>query len=163
MSTGIMKPSFGWDLAGYGKSGMAPRRADPQDNTISATVFRALFICCPKLNIVCRSTTPWRSSWKCSPLAKLGNTPLDVPVDLQLLARVVDHRKDERLLDHWQLVKRPVDHIFKALEPLGSNLGFAVARTSHLLGRLVSENAGLKLGENVFETYPAATLQLVCH
>src|SRR5438477_3337874 len=78
-------------------------------------------------------------------------------------ARVVDHHEDDRALYYWQLVKRPVDHIFKALEPLASNLGFAVARISHLLGRLAADNAGLMLGENLFETYPAATLQLVWH
>jgi len=75
----------------------------------------------------------------------------------------VDHHEDDRALYYWQLVKRPVDHIFKALEPLASNLGFAVARISHLLGRLAADNAGLMLGENLFETYPAATLQLVWH
>ena len=99
MSTGIMKPSFGWDLAGYGKSGSALCRAYRQDNTISATVFCAPFICCPKLNIGSSiHDTVEVELEMLRRFAKLGNTYLDVPVDLQLLARVVDHRKDERAL-----------------------------------------------------------------
>ena len=38
-----------------------------------------------------------------------------------------------------------------------------MARTAHLLGRLAAENDGLVLDKNLFETYPAATLQLVWH
>jgi hypothetical protein len=50
-----------------------------------------------------------------------------------------------------------VVHVFQALEPLASNLGYAVARKAHILGRLAAEGGGL----NLFETYPAATIQLV--
>jgi hypothetical protein len=91
---------------------------------------------------------------------RIGNVFLDVPIDLQALLRVVDHGRDERVQAYWQLVKRPVDHAFDALEPLASNLGFAVARIAHLLGRFALKD-GLSLEGNMFETYPAATLQLV--
>lgn len=157
-----MKPSFGWDLAGYGKSGSALCRADRDGDTINARVFRVPVICCPKLKIDSSiQATVEVELEMLRRFAKIGNTYLDVPVDLQLLARIMDHREDELGLYYWQLVKRPVDHVFKALAPLASNLGFAVARTSHLLGQLAGENVGLMLGENLFETYPAATLQLV--
>lgn len=157
-----MKPSLGWDLAGYGDSGSALCRADRTGDTITAAVLRAPFICRPRHKITASiHATADTEVEMLRRFASIGNTYLDVPVDLQLLGRLVDHLQNEQATYYWQLVKRPVDHIFKALEPLASNLGFAVARTSHILGRLASEGAGLKLGENLFETYPAATLQLV--
>lgn len=157
-----MKPSLGWDLAGYGDSGSALCRADRQGDTITAAILRAPFICRPRHKITASiHATVDTEVEMLRRFARIGNTYVDVPVDLQLLGRLVDHLQDEQAMYYWQLVKRPVDHIFKALEPLASNLGFAVARTSHILGRLAAESAGLKLGENLFETYPAATLQLV--
>lgn len=156
------KPSLGWDLAGYGDSGSALCRADRNGDTITAAILRAPFICRPRHKITASiHATVDTEVEMLRRFAKIGNTYLDVPVDLQLLGRLVDHLQDEQAMYYWQLVKRPVDHIFKALEPLASNLGFAVARTSHILGRLTAENAGPKLGECLFETYPAATLQLV--
>jgi hypothetical protein len=158
----MAKPSLGWDLAGYGDSGSALCRADRNGNSITATILCAPFICCPRHKIgAAIDSTVDAEVEMLRRFASIGNTYLDVPVDLQLLARLVDHREDERVLYYWQLVKRPVDYVFKALEPLACNLGYAVARTSHILGRLAAENAGLKLGDNLFETYPAATLQLV--
>jgi hypothetical protein len=156
------KPSLGWDLAGYGDSGSALCRADRGGESIAATILDAPFICRPrhKIGSAIDSTVDAEVEML-RRFARTGNTFLDVPIDLQLLARFVDHLQHERALYYWQLVKRPVDHVFKALEPLACNLGFAVARTSHILGRLAAENAGVKLGDNLFETYPAATLQLV--
>jgi hypothetical protein len=158
----IPRPSLGWDLAGYGDSGSALCRADRTGDAITATILRAPFICRPRHAIAAdiQATT----DAECEMLrrfARIGSVYLDVPIDLEQLIRLVDHLRDEPALFYWQLVKRPVDHIFWALEPLASNLGFAVARTSHILGRLVAENAGVTLGDNLFETYPAATLQLV--
>jgi len=156
------KPSLGWDLAGYGNSGSALCRADRNGDTITATILSAPFICRPRHRIATaiHSTVDVEVDML-RHFARIGNTYLDVPVDLQLLGQLVDHCQDERVHYYWQLVKRPVDHVFNALEPLASNLGFAVARTSHILGRLAAENVALKLGSNLFETYPAATLQLV--
>lgn len=158
----IAKPSLGWDLAGYGTSGSALCRADRDGDSIAATILDAPFICRPrhKIGSAIDSTVDAELEML-RRFAKIGNTYLDVPIDLQLLTRLVDHLQDERVPYYWQLVKRPVDHVFKALEPLACNLGFAVARTSHILGRLAAENAGLELGNNLFESYPAATLQLV--
>jgi hypothetical protein len=156
------KPSLGWDLAGYGDSGSALCRADRKGDRIAATILCAPFICRPRHTIgAAIDSTVDAEVEMLRRFAKIGNTYLDVPVDLQLLARLVDHLQDQRVLYYWQLVKRPVDYVFKALEPLACNLGYAVARTSHILGRLAAENAELKLGDNLFETYPAATLQLV--
>lgn len=157
-----MKPSLGWDLAGYGDSGSALCRAELKGDTISAAILRAPFICRPNhaISDLIRPTVDIEVEML-RRFAGIGNTFLDVPIDLQLLIRVADHLSDEQVMYYWQLVKRPVDHVFKALEPLASNLGFAVARTSHILGRLAAEGVDLKLGENLFETYPAATLQLV--
>jgi hypothetical protein len=157
-----MKPSFGWDLAGYGDSGCGLCRADREGDTITATILHAPFICRPrhKLPASIHATVDVEVEML-RRFAKTGNTYLDVPIDLQLLSRFVDYLQDERALYYWQLVKRPVDHVFQALEPLASNLGYAVARTAHILGRLATEGGGLNLDENLFETYPAATLQLV--
>lgn len=157
-----MKPSLGWDLAGYGDSGSALCRADRIGHTINATILRAPFICRPRHKIAGTIlSTVIIEIEMLRRFAKFGSTYLDVPIDLQLLPSIMDHLQIGQVSHYWQLVKRPVDHIFDALEPLSSNLGYAVARIGHLLGQLITEDIGLALGENLFETYPAATLQLV--
>jgi len=156
-----MKPSFGWDLAGYGSSGSGLCRADRQGDTITATVLRADFVCRPNLTIDSEiGNTTEIELEMLRRFAGAGNTFIDVPIDLQSLIHIADYRVDERVSRYWQLVKRPVDHAFRALEPVGSNLGYAVARIAHLLGSLRESAPNLILGESLFETYPAATLEL---
>ncbi len=158
-----MKPCLGWDLAGYGDSGSGLCRAKRRGETITATVLRAPFICRPRHKIISSiHQTVEIETEMLDRFAKIGNTIIDVPIDLQLLGRIADHSFDERVQYYWQLVKRPVDHVFSALEPLGSNLGFAVARAAHIVGQITGEASGAKLGTTLFETYPAATIQLIC-
>jgi len=158
-----MVPSFGWDLAGYGESGSALCRADQIHDNITVTIFKAPFICRPCHMIDSSITeTVAVEVEMLRRFSEIGNTYVDVPIDLQSLPSVVDHTQAKVVERYWQLVMRPVDYAFDALEPLGSNLGFAVARMSHLLGQLVTERGGLELGRNLFETYPAGSLQLIC-
>src|SRR6059058_3949500 len=97
------KLSLGWDLAGYGDSGSALCRADRNANTITATILDAPFICRPrhKIGAAIHSTVNAEVGML-RRFARLGNIYLDVPVDLQLLARLVDHLQDERVLYYWQ-------------------------------------------------------------
>ena len=154
------KISFGWDLAGYGSSGSAFCRALRSGNHIKATILQTPGICRPRHKIDTEITaTVQLEAELIRRCVELGNVLIDVPIHLQSLAKVVDHQSDVAVRQYWELVKRPVDHVFSALEPLASNLGFATARIANILGHLSQTN--VVLGTNLHETYPAATLSLI--
>jgi hypothetical protein len=85
-------------------------------------------------------------------LAKLGPIAVDVPIDLQKIGRP----RQARFV--WELTKRPVDQVFNAMPPLADRIGAPYARMQAILA--YSERR-LRLGENVFETYPKASLSLL--
>ena len=156
------RPTFGWDLAGYGNSGSGLCRADRSGNAITATVLRATFVCKPKLKMesaIGKTAMIEREMLRL--ITQVGAVYIDVPIDLQDLPRVVDFQSHATADRYWQLVKRPIDHAFDALEPLGSNLGYAVARIARLLGNLAATGSAVDLDRNIFETYPAASLRLI--
>ena len=154
------KISFGWDLAGYGTSGSAFCRAVRTGHRIDATILMARCICRPSHKMVSSiSQTVKTEVEMLRRCARIGSVFVDVPIDLQTLSTIVDYRNNEEVRYYWQLVKRPVDQVFSALESLASNLGFATARIANILGQLAEHE--IKLGANLFETYPAATLSLL--
>lgn len=152
--------SYGWDLAGYGSSGSAFCRATRKGSRIDAVILSSKAICrpCHKIDssIVETVDLEVRLLEAC---ASQGRIFIDVPIHMQSLSSVIDFECEHPVEFYWQLVKRPVDHVFTALEPLASNLGFATARIANILGRI--SKATLELDRNLFETYPAATLDLL--
>src|SRR6185437_15378257 len=99
-----MKPSLGWDLAGYGDSGSGLCRAVRKNDTITATILRAPCVCRPRHKIASRiDETVEIEAEMLRRFTRIGNVFLDVPIDLQALLRVVDHGQDERVQAYWQL------------------------------------------------------------
>lgn len=148
-----MNTAFGLDLAGYsqGKTGFA--RADREaGKKILITVFRG-----PPFTDKLRGREP---------LARLADAELravkaclnrgclvaDVPMDLQGLPTVGAAQFT------WELTLRPVDFAFRALPALADKIGAPVARFLHCLNRLDALDV---LGDTLWETYPAASLELM--
>lgn len=80
-------------------------------------------------------------------LLDLGSVAVDVPIDLQGLPA-----RDAKWT--WGLTYRPIDNKLRALPPLASLLGACVVRFSTIM----SSKTWMKLGSELFETYPAACL-----
>ena len=83
-----------------------------------------------------------------------GKLVVDVCIDLQGLP-APSHAEFV-----WGLTKRPVDRAFTALPPLADKIGSYVARMKSLCDRLNSKG-DQPLGKSLFETYPAACLELI--
>jgi len=79
---------------------------------------------------------------------------VDIPIDLQGLPTVEPRQFS------WELTLRPVDCAFNARPPLADRLGAPVARFAALASPpQLADNA--VLGTSLFETYPAAALELM--
>ncbi|MCW5771905.1 MAG: DUF429 domain-containing protein [Rhodospirillaceae bacterium] len=78
-----------------------------------------------------------------------GPLYVDIPIDLQAL-------NSGRATWVWELTRRPADFAFRALPPLADKIGAPVARFRHACAPVLRE-----LGARLFETYPAASLQLL--
>ena len=76
---------------------------------------------------------------------------VDCPIDLQKLGAAAGKKFK------WELDKRSVDQALKGLSPLASLLGALVTRFRSVLERA---NSLERVGKNVFETYPAVSLEL---
>lgn len=147
-----MKTSFGLDIAGYstGKSGFAMAKRKNK-NSIEVTVFQG-HIFSKKFN----SKYPLEEIVKKERdliIACCRNSSLivDIPIDLQGLP----HSNNASFI--WELTQRPVDFAFGALAPLANLIGSPVARFQNL----ISEDFDDIIGKNIFETYPARSLELI--
>ncbi len=150
-----MKTAFGLDIAGYstGKSGFA--RADLIDtNHIEVIVYEKHVFSSKK-----KGENPIKDIVKMEKdlllaCCKKGHIFVDIPIDLQNLL------KSHNVFFTWELIFRPVDFAFGALPPLSSLIGSPVARFFNLFSSLKEE---LKdpLGKQIFETYPARSLNLL--
>jgi hypothetical protein len=85
-------------------------------------------------------------------LTDLGSVAIDVPIDLQGLP------SPDNISRVWELTRRPIDRAFGGLAPLADKLGYCVARFQ----KLIALCPQCKIGETIFETYPAASLA-ICH
>lgn len=146
--------AFGLDLAGYstGKSGLV--RAQKRDNNyINLTVFssHALSEKCNGNKRLCSIQN--KEVELIRDILKQGSLIVDVPIDLQGLPFM------DSPIFIWQLTKRAVDQAFNGFPPFADRMGSYVARFNQILKRVISNNPGL-VGTKVFETYPAATLDL---
>lgn len=148
-----MRTGFGIDLAGYGKKGGTILAAIRSKNS------------CADVGIITDSafskslrgasdllTQLERESAELSRLFSLGAVAVDVPIDLQGLPSPND------ITRVWELTRRPIDRAFSGLAPLADKLGYCVAR----FRKLVASDPQFKIGKGLFETYPAASLD-VCH
>lgn len=83
-------------------------------------------------------------------MSRLGPIAIDVPIDLQIVGRA------ELAVRVWQLYKRPVDQAFNAMPALADRIGAPYARMQAILAHC---GKSLRLGQELFETYPKASLQ----
>lgn len=149
--------SYGIDLAGFstGKSGLAKAEL-VETNRIEVTVFVDHLFAKSRRGFAKVEDVVDAEADLLVRLLEEGKVLIDMPLDLQELG---NHEQAEML---WQLTKRPVDYVFSALPPLADKIGSPVARAQAFLKRLQKGNPNLvRFGENIFETYPAGSLELV--
>jgi hypothetical protein len=144
--------AFGIDLAGYttGRTVVAAMMRD-EDST------RVWLLRNSPLSEAYRSDAPLPGivSAECEALramSRLGPVAIDVPIDLQKVGGA------ESAVIIWQLYKRPVDQAFKAMPALADRIGAPYARMQAILAYC---GHALRLGQELFETYPKASLQML--
>ncbi len=150
-----MKTSFGLDLSGYSSRGSALARATRcDDGAITVTICRD---CCfaAKTKGHYRLATVNEAELEFI-RARTADDPLivDVPIDLQGLPSPATSTFV------WELIRRPVDRAFGALPPLADQIGAYVARMQRLWS-ILHRDGNDPLDTSLFETYPAACLELM--
>ena len=145
-----MTSSFGLDLAGYsgGRSRLCVAEALP-NATVKATILtgHAFEQTAGGADRIGALTEAERAV-----LARciaIGPFNVDIPIDLQAL-------NAGRATWVWELTRRPVDYALRALPPLADKIGAPLARFRHVCQPFLRH-----LGTRLFETYPAASLQLL--
>jgi hypothetical protein len=138
---------FGIDLAGYttGKTSLAVIKIDGRRAT--ATLLRGSALSAKR-----ESQSPLKEILKQEVAAlrrclMIGPVAVDIPIDLQGLP--FPHAPKEL----WELTKRPIDKKFRAMAPFADRIGAPVVRFAAMRGH--PDFSGV-LGQNLFETYPAA-------
>ena len=149
--------AYGLDLAGYstGKSGFAKASVDASGATevtvYSNHAFSRSVGGHKEVSIASRDEITLLKFCLAS-----GRLLIDMPLDLQALT---EPWKAQYV---WQLTKRPVDYAFSALPPMADKIGSPVARVRNWLHLLGTDDASLLgYGQNLFETYPAGSLELL--
>jgi hypothetical protein len=138
---------FGIDLAGYttGKTSLAVIKIDGRRAT--AILLRESALSTkreshsPLKEILRQEVAVLRRCLMVGPVA------VDIPIDLQGLP--FPHAPNEL----WELTRRPIDKKLRAMAPFADRIGAPVSRFAAM--RRHSDFSGV-LGQNLFETYPAA-------
>lgn len=145
--------SYGLDLSGYSSGGSSLARAErQQDSSVDIRILdKSVFRRKTKGTSPLRRVNEAEISEIESILAE-GTLVVDVCIDLQGLPNPPNANRV------WQLTRRPVDRAFNALTPMADKIGAYVARMQRLLS---STQEFCELGSNLFETYPAASLELM--
>lgn len=150
-----MKTAFGLDLAGYTGGKSAFCRIDLNDEkTATATVYSGHIFAKITGGKQSFFDTVQKEVELLAACCKKAYIIIDSPIDLQGLPF------PENSEYSWQLTKRPVDFAFDALAPLAERIGYPCARVLNLYTRLTKEFEN-PLGNQMFETYPAASLELL--
>jgi hypothetical protein len=150
-----IRTAFGLDIAGYagGNSGFA--RADLNgDGIIQVTVYEGHVFGSKLRGSDPLGTVAETERQVLKTCCAIGDVLVDTPVDLQGLPCPANPYFT------WELVRRPVDYAFDALAPLANLIGAPVARFQNMLSMLREEESGEDF-DRVFETYPAASLELL--
>jgi hypothetical protein len=156
-----MRRSFGWDLAAYGDSYSALTYGVRDDGSLTATILKCDPICCPQLEFTADLRSIVADEHKLLELCcSFADFIVDVPIDLGPLLQVVNRHSSCAPRYYWQLVRRPMDQALGGLTPLADRIGFPVARLANLL-RTFKEETHVELNKTLFETYPAASLELI--
>jgi len=150
-----MKTAFGLDIAGYATGKSALARADRRSaDDVLATIYLG-HVFSNKVSGDTALDEPHQQELELlTACVDVGPIFIDAPLDLQGLP----FPEQPSLV--WELVKRPVDYAFSALPAFADRIGAPVSRLQHLLAAECNHLGGL-VGKRLFETYPAASLQLL--
>lgn len=147
-----MIEAYGLDLGGMSQGNSALARAERGARGTKVTIYTGhAFLKKPSEKALLRDIVAVEKKVleECMEHAPLY---VDVPIDLQGLPC------PGKEVYPWQLVQRPADRAFGALRPLADRIGSVVARFINLHRALGSCYV---VGEQVMETYPAASLELL--
>lgn len=149
--------AYGLDLAGYSTKGSALAKAERTGESITVTIMRGNVFAnqAAGTDNLAAASNPEVNELK--RLMKDAPVYVDVPIDLQGLPAPTDATKVA------DLTKRPIDQALGALPPLADKIGSYVARMQHLRRRLTADLGRDPLGDDLFETYPAASLKQSGH
>lgn len=145
-----MQCAFGFDLAGFsGAKTRLARAVRTDDGSIQVTIYKGKGT--RHIHKLGDPLSDLASGWPAIIKACLrhGHLVVDAPIDLQGLPEASSARFA------WQLSHRPIDFALGALPPLSSWMGFLVATFRFFVGTDYD-----RLGESLFETYPAASLKI---
>jgi hypothetical protein len=149
----MKKVSYGLDLAGYSSGGSALARAEESSgDKVSITIIRNHIFAVKTKGSAQITEVNAGEITKMQSMLQRGSVVIDTCLDLQGLPYLSAPTRV------WQLTCRPVDKAFTAMPPMADKIGAVVARMQRLLRSL---GDGGVLGENLFETYPAASLKLL--
>ena len=150
-----MKTAFGLDPAGYSTGKSAFCRIDQAtNNNVTATVYSGHIFSKKIEGKIPFTETVGREVELLAACCKKAPIIIDIPIDLQGLPFL------ENAKYSWQLTKRSVDFAFDALPALADKLGSPCARFLNLY-TLLAKKLESPLGKQLFETYPAASLELI--
>jgi hypothetical protein len=143
---------FGIDLAGYTTGNTSFAAVEIEGEAANATLLRG-----SALSVKRESGDALKSvlSQEAAVLRRclaVGPVAVDIPIDLQGLPNT------DRAEYIWQLTLRPIDRAVKAMPPFADRIGAPVARFAAIMRE--GDFAG-RLGETLFEAYPAATLNML--
>lgn len=146
-----MKTGFGLDLAAYGNKGgtiLAAARLENDRAEIAIIADLSFARTLSGASDLLSQLEEERA--ELIRLTNLGRVAVDVPIDLQGLP------SPDGVARVWELSRRPIDRAFTALAPLADKLGYCVARFQKLMALCPQ----CKIGEIIFETYPAGSLDV---
>src|SRR5262249_15108308 len=161
MDARVVRTGFGWDLAGYGEGNSPLCLAVREANTVTAKVIKYQQVCSPALELADDLTAAVDEGRRLlEECCGLGPFIGGGPIDLQSFCSLVDRRKRHEVRHYWQLVMRQIDFTLNGMKRLADNIGYPVARLANVLSGL-GESTRVKLDETLFETYPAASLEIL--
>ena len=146
-----MRIGFGIDLAAYGRTaGTVHAAAKLDSGHIKLTLISDSSFARTRKGASALLSQVVEEGSELARLTSLVPVAIDVPIDLQGLPSLRDITRT------WEVTCRPIDRAFGALSPLADNkIGYRVARFQ----KLIELCPQCKVGETIFETCPAASLQ----
>lgn len=147
----MRKVAWGLDLAGFSSSKQGLARAERKDDkTIHITIYKK-HIFSKKIKKVDTEAKVCNLNLTKRINCLKNITPLfvDVPIDNTYLESV--YKNNPRYI--WQLNLRPADRAYKGQKPFGSLMGGYVQQFKYM-----HNESKLTLDNNLYETYPAASL-----
>jgi hypothetical protein len=141
---------FGLDLSGYTTNKTSLAAIIPDGEAAEAVLLRKSAFAIPRTTDMLVQDAVEAEARDIKRCLDIGPLAVDIPIDLQHLLA------PDGAVAIWELTRRPVDKKFGAMAPLADRIGAPVARFSAIMRKA---NLYGRLGEDLFETYPAEILR----